>query len=217
MDEEKTNTSTRLGKKKTGYGYKYTELAQINEMLEERGESYYQYTETYNFNGTDREYIMTVKIDKDGHESKPIRGCCIVGGNTLNGGKMNEAQQLGSAITYARRYSLLMAYGLATEDDDALALTKAPQRQQRPAQQRQTAPAQPAEPVERIKPDEVKYIKDIIEKYPNKNLIDQVKKKYRVNAIGELTAEQGKKCIALLNEYDSQNSVPVEEKEVEFN
>ena len=38
----------------------------------------------------------------------------------------NEHQEVGKAITYARRYSLLAMYGLAGEDDDAQSLTKAP-------------------------------------------------------------------------------------------
>lgn len=42
------------------------------------------------------------------------------------------AQALGSAITYLRRYSLLAALGLATEDDDAKAASAAPARQTRP-------------------------------------------------------------------------------------
>ena len=37
-------------------------------------------------------------------------------------------QEVGSAITYARRYSLLAALGLATEDDDGKAATEAVQR-----------------------------------------------------------------------------------------
>ena len=35
----------------------------------------------------------------------------------------NPAQDYGSALTYARRYSLLLAFGLATADDDGAALT----------------------------------------------------------------------------------------------
>lgn len=130
--------TTRLAKGKAGYGYKYTELAQINEWLEAKGESYYQFTEDCN----GKDYIMTVKVNAKGEESKPIRGCQIIDGNTLNGGKANVAQQLGAAITYARRYSLLMAYGLATEDDDAESLTQQPQTQRQTTQrttQRQTA------------------------------------------------------------------------------
>ncbi len=110
---------TNLAKKATGYGYKYTELSQINEYVESIGGSYYQYIETTD--GSD--YIITVKIDKDGKESKPLRGCRIIDTKTLQG-KSNPAQELGSGITYARRYSLLMAYGLATEDNDAENLTE---------------------------------------------------------------------------------------------
>lgn len=105
---------TNLAKKANGYNYKYTELAQINEYIESIGGSYYQYIETTD--GVD--YIITVKVDKDGKESKPLRGSRIIDTKTLQG-KSNPAQELGSGITYARRYSLLMAYGLATEDNDA--------------------------------------------------------------------------------------------------
>lgn len=135
--------TTRLAKGKAGYGYKYTELAQINEWLEAKGESYYQFTEDCN----GKDYIMTVKVNAKGEESKPIRGCQIIDGNTLNGGKANVAQQLGAAITYARRYSLLMAYGLATEDDDAESLTQQPQTQttQRTTQRQTARQSQPYE------------------------------------------------------------------------
>ena len=109
--------SSILGKNSQGYGYKYTDLSAINAMLESIGEKYYQFTETDD-NGND--YIYTVKIGADGKESKPIRGARIV--NATLSGKHNPAQEQGSALTYARRYSLLMAYGLATTDDDAASL-----------------------------------------------------------------------------------------------
>ena len=108
---------TNLSKNKEGYGYNYTDLAQIHEYLEQNNMRYYQYVET-----TDgKDYIMTVPII-DGVEQKPRRGVQIVDA-VLNGIK-NPAQEQGSATTYARRYSLLMAFGLATEDDDGASLTK---------------------------------------------------------------------------------------------
>ena len=109
---------TNLPKSKPGYGYKYCELAQINEYLESIKTTYYQYVET-DTNGND--YIYTVPI-VDGKELPARRGCRVVMA-TLSG-KSNPAQEQGSAITYARRYSLLMAFGLATEDDDAQSLTR---------------------------------------------------------------------------------------------
>lgn len=100
------------------YSYKYVDIAKIHEYLQGIHASYYQYIER--IDGDD--YVVTVKIDKDGNESKPLRGARVVDAS-LHGVK-NPAQEQGSAITYARRYSLLMAFGLATEDDDAQQLSQ---------------------------------------------------------------------------------------------
>lgn len=108
---------TNLKKNKEGYGYKYTDLAQIHKYLEENNMKYYQYIEPID----GKDYIMTVPII-EGKEQAPRRGVQIVDA-VLNGIK-NPAQEQGSATTYARRYSLLMAFGLATEDDDGASLTK---------------------------------------------------------------------------------------------
>jgi len=108
---------TNLKKSKQGYGYKYTELAQINDYLESKGIEYYQFTQTEEGN----EFIYTVPI-VEGKELPARRGCRII--QAPLSGKSNPAQEQGSAITYARRYSLLMAFGLATEDDDAESLTR---------------------------------------------------------------------------------------------
>lgn len=111
---------TTLTKNKEGYGYKYTELAEIHKYLEENGMKYYQTIETNEHNQKD--YIMTYRFIDGEWEDKPKRGCQVVDA-TLSGIK-NPAQEQGSALTYARRYSLLMAFGLATEDDDAQSLSR---------------------------------------------------------------------------------------------
>ena len=118
MIMENKENKTRITKNAQGYGYKYTDLAQIHEYLEENGMSYYQYVET-DSKGDD--YIITVPII-NGKEQPPRRGVKIV--DAVLQGIKNPAQEQGSATTYARRYSLLMAFGLATEDDDAQCLTK---------------------------------------------------------------------------------------------
>lgn len=117
MEEKEKSVTTNLKKNKEGYGYKYTELAEIHRYLEENKMSYYQYIERI---GED-DYIMTVRIF-EGKEQPALRGCRVVNA-TLQGIK-NPAQEQGSALTYARRYSLLMAFGLATEDDDAQSLSR---------------------------------------------------------------------------------------------
>lgn len=106
-----------IAKRTEGYGYKYTELADINRYCEENNIRYYQEIETSEINQKD--YIITYLV-KD-NEVERHRGCQIVEA-TLQGIK-NPVQEYGSSLTYCRRYSLLMALGLATEDDDASSLT----------------------------------------------------------------------------------------------
>ena len=109
---------TNLKKNKNGYGYKYTDLAEIHNYLESVNSRYRQKVER--IDGDD--YIFTKRIINDVEEDEWLQGCRVVQA-TLSG-KSNPAQEQGSALTYARRYSLLMAFGLATEDDDAESLTK---------------------------------------------------------------------------------------------
>ena len=108
MNSVSKNKTADTGK----YSYRYADISQIHEFLASIGASYYQFIDR--LEGDD--YIMTVKI-VDGKESAPIRGARVVDATLV--GTNNPAQQQGSAITYARRYSLLMAFGLATDDDDA--------------------------------------------------------------------------------------------------
>lgn len=108
--------SSTVKKNAKGYGYQYTDISQIHEWLEENGYSYYQYIEPLEGN----DYIITVPII-DGKEQPPRRGCKVIVASLS--GKSNPAQEQGSGLTYARRYSLLMAFGLATSDDDAACMT----------------------------------------------------------------------------------------------
>lgn len=103
---------TRVKKMSQGYGYKYSDLSTIHEEMEKQGITYYQYTEYCVEANAD--YVYTVLII-DGEPQPARRGCRVIYGDE----KMKSAAQAqGSGLTYARRYSLLMALGWATEDDD---------------------------------------------------------------------------------------------------
>ena len=121
MKKETTTLSATVSKNKTGQighrVYMYVDIAQIHEYLESINASYYQFIDR--IDGDD--YIMTVRII-NGEEREPLRGCRVVNASLI--GSSNPAQEQGSALTYARRYSLLMAFGLATEDDDAQCMSK---------------------------------------------------------------------------------------------
>lgn len=106
---------TKSGK---NYSYQYVDIAQIHEYLENINSKYIQKVQRIE----NDDYIMTKRCFDDKWEDEWLQGCKVVDA-TLYGNE-NPAQKQGSAITYARRYSLLMAYGLATEDDDAQALNK---------------------------------------------------------------------------------------------
>lgn len=107
-----------LSKNKKGYGYLYTDLAQINQYCEENDITYYQEIETNELNLKD--YIITYLQKGDVVEKH--RGCQIV--EAKLSGINNPVQAYGSSLTYCRRYSLLMALGLATEDDDGASLSE---------------------------------------------------------------------------------------------
>ena len=152
--------TTRIGKNARGYGYKYTDLASIHEWLEENGYTYFQEVRPeIQPDGSIVDYIWTTPI-KDGKELRTVRGCRVfaVPVESKSGKAVtNAAQEIGSGLTYARRYSLLMAFGLACEDDDAAALTK-----DRPAPARE-ATRKPAPLAPAITPEQVEEIKTLIE------------------------------------------------------
>ena len=135
-----------ISKNARGYGYKYTDLAEINNYLESIGYAYYQYIECIEGN----DYIYTVPI-KDGKELAPRRGCRIIKAVLTGAGKDNPVQEYGSALTYARRYSLLMAFGLATTDDDGACFSST--KQSKPASK---APEKPKQTAKQAEPKPVK-------------------------------------------------------------
>jgi hypothetical protein len=76
-------------------------------------------------------YVETTLIHGESGESLTCRVPLIVAKNDMQG--------YGSAVTYARRYGLMAMAGIAPEDDDGHAASKAPPKQE----QRQQKPQEP--------------------------------------------------------------------------
>lgn len=116
-------------------------------------------------------------------------------GETFSAGKLHvpaskhDAQGYGSALTYARRYSLMAACGIAPEDDDGNAATAAP-----PAPRRTAAPAAPAAP--KVTDLEVNTITKLAEAKGVE--LSAICKAYGINSIGELPMAKAQEAIARL-------------------
>lgn len=193
---------TTLTKNKEGYGYKYTELAEIHRYLEENNMKYYQTIETNEHNGKD--YIMTYRFIDGEWEKEAKRGCQIVDA-TLQGIK-NPAQEQGSALTYARRYSLLMAFGLATEDDDAQSLSrsKEPMTLEKAKEYKITfGKKHPNETIEEILEKDKGYLDWCLEsKNINAELKEAIKLIYQDKGIKILNEDEQKEKLVLMTQLN---------------
>lgn len=176
---------TKSGNK---YSYQYVDIAQIHDYLEQNNMSYYQFIDR--IDGDD--YIMTVKII-DGVEQKPLRGSRVVDATLF--GNDNPAQKQGSALTYARRYSLLMAFGLATEDDDAQSLSKENE----------------------VTQEEADNYKLSFGKYKGKTLKQIIEEEYDDEYIDWLLDNTKDKRLIKIIELTTGNKIPSEEEQKEMN
>lgn len=69
--------------------------------------------------------------------------------------------------------------------------------------------AELAKEVEMISSETTMSIKNIIDKYPEAKLLEQIKTRFKVNDIKSLTKEKGQKCLKMLIDYDKQKGVAV--------
>ena len=105
------NVKTKSG---ASYSYKFITLAQIHEWLDDNGLTYEATIKRVD----DRDYMFIAKIDKDGKKSEPLQGSRIP---AFTADKCTSASEImqdyGSVLAMARRYSLMMVYGLAPDDE----------------------------------------------------------------------------------------------------
>ena len=130
-------------KSKQGHGYKYAELAQIIELSREplatNGLAVAQYCTAID----GQSYLVTQMIHSSGQW---LRGYYPLEKAGMRA--VNDAQQMGAAMTYARRYNLAAMLGVAQEDDDAALLGN--QRQQPRNNAPQNAPQQSKQPLDTL-------------------------------------------------------------------
>ncbi len=114
-----------IGNKSTGYNYSYTSLSDIviagydlppmrvAVLTNNAGEPVI-------VDGAPVEYIEMQMITDNGTGREWVRGARVVLPKGAKNNSMNDAQLYGSAITYARRYTAMMMFGIACDDDDKL-------------------------------------------------------------------------------------------------
>lgn len=118
------------------------------------------------------------------------------GGESLSLGKLfvpankNDAQGYGSALTYARRYALVTAFGVPVEDDDGNAAAKS---------QKDASPADEM-------PDHIRVKIIQLCEAVGGNQVDKVCQAYNVGAITELSQPQAMATIKRLEEKLSEKA-----------
>lgn len=96
-------------KNQTGYGYKYASLEQIISSISQPLEE----TKLIYYHSVRDDYMVCSIIDVDSGES--IESITPMVKLDLKG--LNSVQSLGAVMTYLRRYTLISALGLVTDED----------------------------------------------------------------------------------------------------
>lgn len=182
-------TKTAKVKTKSGYDYEYhyVDLATIDKYLTENGLAYDQELKVFQNQAGDIAgmFIMTQRYTVDGSGNKTKMGEPMCG-LPYNPSNNLSIQEVGSYTTYVKRYSVAMAFGLATEDDDG---KKANDKQK-------ASGATPKAKVVGITDRQVELIKEQIDNPIVANALAYYKK----DNIQQLTVKEASTIIARLNE-----------------
>ena len=182
--------STTIRKNSQGYGYRYTDLAEIHRHMDEVGLRYYQEVETVD--GED--FVITHILNTEDEVIRKCRGCRVV---KVSG--KNPAQDYGSALTYARRYSLLLAFGLATTDDDAAALNQAETKSASPSRKSRDKPKSTKSEDKLYRQVGVDAVKHLLDKgVLTLSEVQSEVRRYGAAKMSDLSPDAFVKCVATL-------------------
>lgn len=115
---KRTHTVNVLTKKGQKYSYKYADLSDVDkavtdacrEVKDKEGNVMFGYFFDIE-NGTDGVTVQTIMVD--------ISGCAVKSDKVwFQNSFVGDAQQTAGLISYAKRYSLSAAFGVASEEDD---------------------------------------------------------------------------------------------------
>lgn len=112
---------------------------------------------------------------------------------------MDSSQVTGAASSYARKYAL---NGLFCIDDNKDSDSTNTGEKEKASGKKVESPKE----TEMISSENVMSIKNIIGKYPEAKLLEQIKTRFKVNDIKSLTKEKGQKCLKMLIDYDKQHT-----------
>ena len=144
----------------------------------------------------DRIYVRTEAHLNDCEDSGEITTVAYAREEESKKG-MDSSQVTGAASSYARKYAL---NGLFCIDDNKDSDSTNTGDKERTSSKK----AEPAKETEMISSESVMSIKNIIDKYPEAKLADQIKTRFKVNDIKSLNKEKGQKCLKMLIDYDKQ-------------
>lgn len=112
---------------------------------------------------------------------------------------MDSSQVTGAASSYARKYALNGLFCIDDNKDSDSTNTGEKEK----TSGRKTESAKEAE---MISSETTMSIKNIIDKYPEAKLLEQIKTRFKVSDIKSLTKEKGQKCLKMLIDYDKQHT-----------
>lgn len=119
---------------------------------------------------------------------------------------MDSSQVTGAASSYARKYALNGLFCIDdTKDSDSTNNGDKKSASNKKAGTTSGKRTEAAEEIEMIDSENVMSIKNIVDKYPESKLMDQIKTRFKVDDIKALSKEKGKKCLKMLIDYDNQH------------